>query len=112
MTFGERIVKAREAIGLSQKQLAIQLGITPTRLNYWEKDKRQPDVFMIKAMSVALGVTGDYLIGYETEKPADDNVNGLSEDRMLLVELVSKLTDRQAALARNYLELLLQSDNS
>ena len=62
MTFGERLVMSREAIGYSQKQLAESLGITPTRLNYWEKDKRQPDVEMIKALSSALNVSADYLI--------------------------------------------------
>lgn len=65
VTFGERLVEAREQIGLNQKQLAEILEITPTRLNYWEKDKRQPDVPMIKALARALQVTADYLIGNE-----------------------------------------------
>lgn len=63
MTFGERLVHARELVGLNQKQLADLLEISPTRLNYWEKDKRQPDVAMIKKIASALRVTGDYLIG-------------------------------------------------
>lgn len=63
MTFGERLIKARESIGFNQKQLAEKLGITPTRLNYWEKNKRQPDVEMIKKLSDVLHVSTDVLIG-------------------------------------------------
>ena len=63
MTFGERLIKARESIGFNQKQLAEKLGITPTRLNYWEKNKRQPGVEMIKKLSDVLHVSADVLIG-------------------------------------------------
>lgn len=44
--FGKRLIQAREKLGLTQKKLAELLDITPTRLNYWEKDKREPDFFM------------------------------------------------------------------
>ena len=47
-TFGKRLVSARNKLNLSQKDLAEKLGITPTRLNYYEKDKREPDISMIK----------------------------------------------------------------
>lgn len=68
MTFGERIVFYRLKKKINQKQLAQILGITPTRLNYWEKDKRQPDVAMIKAISDALEVSPDILIGNATDE--------------------------------------------
>lgn len=67
MTFGERLVQARKKIGLNQKQLAEKINITPTRLNYWEKDKRQPDVKMIQKLAKALNTTGDELIGIEVD---------------------------------------------
>lgn len=63
MTFGERLVKAREQANLKQNQLAELLGITPSRLNYWEKDKREPDVLMLKKIAQNLNVSADYLIG-------------------------------------------------
>lgn len=68
MTFGQRLIEAREAKGMNQKQLAEALGITPTRLNYWEKDKRQPEISMIQALAATLEVTADYLIGNPTNK--------------------------------------------
>ena len=65
MTFGERLANYISRSGMSQKQLADKIGVTPTRLNYWVKDKREPDVFHIKALAKALGITGDELLGTE-----------------------------------------------
>lgn len=65
MTFGERLIYARNMRGYSQKALAELLDITPTRLNYWEKDKRQPDVLMVWKIISALRISGNWLIGEE-----------------------------------------------
>lgn len=62
-TLGQRIVFAREKKGLKQNELAKRLGITPTRLNYYEKDKREPDVMMLKKIAYALNVDPNYLLG-------------------------------------------------
>lgn len=67
-TFGQRLVASREKYNLSQKELAERLGITPTRLNYWEKDKREPAIEMIKSIAQALDVDTNYLIGYQPQK--------------------------------------------
>lgn len=66
-TFGQRLVSSRQKCNLSQKELAEQLGITPTRLNYWEKDKREPAIEMIKAIAQILDVDTNYLIGYQAQ---------------------------------------------
>ena len=63
MTFGNRLKQARENKGYNQKQFAERLGVTPTRLNYWEKDKREPDVAIIKQIAQILDVSSDWLIG-------------------------------------------------
>lgn len=63
MTFGERLTLTLKRSGFTQKYVADALGITPTRLNYWIKDKRQPDIPMIRELSALLGVSADYLIG-------------------------------------------------
>ena len=65
MTFGERLIYAREQRGYNQKQFAEVLEVTPTRLNYWEKDKREPDVLMLWKIISALQISGNWLIGEE-----------------------------------------------
>lgn len=66
-TFGQRLVASREKRNLSQKELAEQLGITPTRLNYWEKDKREPAIEMIKLIAQVLDLDANYLIGHHPQ---------------------------------------------
>ncbi|MCH5212236.1 MAG: helix-turn-helix transcriptional regulator [Oscillospiraceae bacterium] len=61
--FGKRLVAAREKKGLSQKKLAELLNITPTRLNYWEKDKREPDFFMFSEILKILDADANELLG-------------------------------------------------
>ena len=63
MTFGNRLKQARENKGYNQKQFAERLGVTPTRLNYWEKDKREPDVDINKQIAQILDGASDWLIG-------------------------------------------------
>ena len=57
MTLGERITYYRNAAGLTQKALAEKMEIGTTRLNYWEKDKREPDVKMINRLARALNIS-------------------------------------------------------
>lgn len=70
MTFGERLYECMQQAGYSQKQLAEKINITPTRLNYWIKDKRQPDIPWIRVLADALNVSTDYLIGNTPESPS------------------------------------------
>lgn len=72
MTFGERLVYYRERAGLKQKELAESLGITPTRLNYWEKNKREPDLQMFESICKTLHVEGDVLLGRKPEGECKD----------------------------------------
>ena len=85
MTFGEKIVHFRGKKKITQKALAEILGITPTRLNYWEKDKREPDVEMIKKLADALEVSANVLIGIDEEEtkkaPAPEGTEAVSRER-------------------------------
>ena len=62
--FGERIVYLRKEKNLSQKALAEKMNISATRLNYWEKNKREPDLFNLLALCDALDITPDELLNY------------------------------------------------
>lgn len=107
MTFGERLSMYIAQAGTSQKQLAEAIGVTPTRLNYWVKDKREPDVFYIKALAKALGVTGDDLLGTEIEKSDSHDVLYVSkpsgnestdELRKQMHDLIDQLEDEDLRL--------------
>lgn len=108
MTLGERIVSIRKEKKLSQKALAEKMGISATRLNYWEKDKREPDVQMINMLCAALGVDGDTLLGRKNKtspgldgpKDADEldimrYVAGLTADQLeILIAVLQVMTEQ------------------
>lgn len=91
MTFGEKLVYYRSKKNLTQKALAETLGITPTRLNYWEKDKREPDVQMILQIANALDVSANVLIGYEEETKKAPMPEGTGEKEFILLDETNDL---------------------
>lgn len=108
-TFGKRLVAAREKQGLSQKELAERLCITPTRLNYWEKDKREPDVNMIRQIADVLETDPNYLLGICSDALREQSGNkksepGFSKNELELIELYRR-ADEADRLAVN---LILQ----
>ena len=50
-SIGEKIITYRKLRGLSQKQLARQLGIDPGTLSKWERDKQKPSESFIKDLT-------------------------------------------------------------
>lgn len=70
-TFAKRLKEAREAIGISQKQLGIQAGIdqfvASARINQYERGKHIPDLLTAQRLASQLRVPVSYL--YE---PNDD----------------------------------------
>ena len=93
MTLGEKIVKARKNMGISQKELSEKLGISPTRLNYWEKDKRFPPVPMLNRLSEVLQIDGGALIGRNPKESAVAEGMPLSEQELTLLKRFRILDD-------------------
>lgn len=113
-TFGERLKNERERQGYNQKQFAELLGITPTRLNYWEKDKREPDVFNIRNILKVLDIDSDYLLGIEREKenspvPATAETGELNEQEQTLIHNYRALNDEGQEKLFDYSEDLVSS---
>lgn len=70
-TFAKRLREAREAVGISQKQLGILSGIdqfvASARINQYERGKHIPDLLTAQRLAATLSVPVSYL--YE---PSDD----------------------------------------
>lgn len=91
-TFAKRIREAREAVGISQKQLGIMAGIdefvASARINQYERGKHVPDLLTAQRLAAELEVPVSYLF-----EPNDD----LAE----LLRLVGRLpTSRLRALLK------------
>ncbi len=59
---GRELRKAREAVGLSQEQLAFQAGVHRTYVSMLERDKKSPTVAVLFRLCKALGIRPSRLI--------------------------------------------------
>lgn len=67
MTIGEVIRKYRKAVGLTQEQAAVRLGVTAPAVNKWEKGSSQPDVALLAPIARLLGITTDTLLSFKDD---------------------------------------------
>ena len=56
------IKKCRVAADMTQKELALKMGVTQSCINMWERKKRYPDIISLKKLAYILGCTADQLI--------------------------------------------------
>ncbi len=75
-TMGKRIMAHRKRLGLTQDQLAGQLGVTAQAVSKWENDQSCPDVMMLPRLAALFGVTTDELLGVEEERVHTGEVVG------------------------------------
>lgn len=90
VAFGARLRMLRQARGLTQKQLADQLGLTKSVVSAYETDLRMPSYDVLIKISAIFGATTDELLGIGKREMID--VSGLSAaDKQLILNLVNRL---------------------
>ena len=63
--FGQRLKELREERGLTQKQVADELGIHSVTYLHYEKSQREPPLLLLAQMANYFDVTVDFLLGLE-----------------------------------------------
>ena len=63
MELGKNICDLRREKGITQEELAAELGVTAAAVSKWEKGNTLPDVLMLCAIADHFGVTTDELLG-------------------------------------------------
>lgn len=63
VTMGKRIADLRRQKGMTQEQLANQVGVTAQAVSKWENDLSCPDISVLPRLAEVLGVTTDELLG-------------------------------------------------
>ncbi len=105
-TFGDRLAGAREAMGLSQAELAQRLGVRAKLIEQWEGDLKEPRANRLQMLAGMLNISLMWLLTGEGEglsapldvdESADNRADILSEVRALRTE-IGTLSERMGRL--------------
>lgn len=94
MTMGQRIKEARKRAGLTQKSLAVKIGVATGTVQQYELGKRQPRLEQIYNIADALNIPPEELLGLEHLEPGTD------ADKLLLFFDRLNASGRQKAIER------------
>ncbi len=90
----ERIKCLREQCGMTQAQLAKQLGLSRSGVNAWEMGISVPSVSYLVELAEVFQVTTDYLLERTHQEMVD--ISGLDEEeKQLVYQLLACLKKRQ-----------------
>jgi HTH-type transcriptional regulator, cell division transcriptional repressor len=93
-TFGDRLVGAREAAGMSPEDLARRLGVKLKTVRGWEQDLSEPRANKLQMLAGVLNVSIMWLLNGE-----GDGIDGPDDEATLPADVVDLLSDiRQVKL--------------
>lgn len=110
-----RIKAARKAAGMSQKYVAMTLGVKGPSVSNWESGKTMPTPDNLSALAKLFGVTVDYLLGRDTTQALVVDVSGSmkqgkSETAAIIESIMAKLAqldDADQKIAEEHIDFLL-----
>lgn len=103
-TFGQIISELREASQQKRQEVANALGISRASLEYYEKDKRKPDIEILKRIADYYHVSADYLLGRTNVESTDRDVQFVCEYTRLDENVINILHRSFIDNRRSYLE--------
>lgn len=68
MSIGKNIAKYRKALGLTQEELGVKLGVTNQAVSKWEMEVSMPDILLLPQIAVVLNITLEDLFAEHTVK--------------------------------------------
>ena len=86
MDFGSKLKELRIQNGLTQKQLADQLGVTKSVVSFYERQERTPPPEVLRKMAAVFRVSTDFLLDIDSTKRLD--VSDLDDEDIQLVSLL------------------------
>ena len=88
----DRLKQARKALGLSQREVAQLLQVSPALISSYETGERTPSVEVLLALSGLYRCSTDYLLGRSTTVDVQFDLQGLSPQQINLVtQLIEEL---------------------
>jgi transcriptional regulator with XRE-family HTH domain len=102
--FGQRLYQLREQAGLTQAQVAQQLGISHRAYAFWEREPTAIRAEQLVVLADLFEVSADFLVGRATPKPRGSGPTGKLRQ---LFDSASKLSRRQQQRIIEVLEDML-----
>ena len=101
---GARISEALKTQGITQKELALRIGVTEAVISRYISGGREPKPEVLANMATALHVTSDYLLGTEQE-------GDLESDYPRIIRLIARnAAGMTAQQKRNIINALLEDE--
>ena len=82
MSLGDNLYKARKKSGMSQEEVAEQLGVSRQTISKWELDETIPDICQSKRLSCLYHLTLDGLVDFDTEIRAIQDAIDRTDDEV------------------------------
>lgn len=101
LTLGNRIKKRRDAMRLSQVQLANSLHLSPQAISKWERGLSMPDVSLLPLLSQLLHTSLDELVGVANPRQATLDVTVITTSMRGFANTAAQLTPHQVAHTLN-----------
>lgn len=116
MTFALRLKELREHKHISQKQLAIDLGVGVGSVGMWESSDRTPPAKKLKLIAEYFGVSIDYLLGGDSDNgtvinaPMHSTSADITAEERQLIEDFRKLNYYKQQLIKNNIKAMLPAE--
>jgi len=103
-----RLRACREKMDLSQKQVAIEVGVKPPTVSQWESGIKIPSRENIKKLSRLYGVTADYLMGISEDIEISNSFDLTAAEIQLVLQYRKLTKDNKSNILSNIQFLLNQ----
>lgn len=105
MTFGDRLREILEQKEIMQKKFAARLNISESAISDYVNDRRLPNILLVNDMAKELGVSVDYLLGYQ---PAPESV-AVSPREVGLIQKFRALPKEKQDIMISLMEMLSEN---
>jgi transcriptional regulator with XRE-family HTH domain len=102
-TLGPVIKRQREALGLTQRELALKFGVKPSHVAYLENDRRRPSLMLLSRIADVLGLEkeGLFLLAHPEARSLINNRRPAAAPRLDRDQVWRDFARDKALLARH-----------
>lgn len=93
--FGALLRKLRKNAGLTQQELAQELGVSRRSVDYYERESHQPPAHLLAILAQVLNVTVDELLGIKPLKNETPKLGARLERRLRQIEKLNPKAKKQ-----------------